>query len=38
MTITALSIRLAQHLGERLGRSLAGDLGDCLLKDSAVGA
>ena len=37
-TITALSIRLAQHLGERLGRSLAGDLGDCLLKDSTVGA
>ena len=38
LTITALSIRLAQHLGERLGRSLAGDLGDCLLKDSTVGA
>ncbi len=34
LTITALSIRLAQHLGERLGSSLAGGL----LEDSTVGA
>jgi choline dehydrogenase-like flavoprotein len=36
LTITALSIRLAQHLGERFGTSLGDGLGDGLLKDSTV--